>query len=147
MILTRERKLRAGEHQDSDSFDSSHVGSRSKFFQRIRLRVILCIMSLFAVVCFSVIFALASGYQRQIQAAKPAIQVDFADPAIIRFGKSWLSFASGANGVNVQAAESTDDGKTWRAKLGLDILPNLPGWVHKADSRVWAPSLVMIVSV
>jgi hypothetical protein len=92
-------------------------------------------------------WGMASAVSLAKRSVKPAIGDDFADPAILMVDGIWFAYATGANGVNVQLAASADEGKTWTRYRKVDGLPNLPGWVDRGAPFVWAPQVVMIVSL
>ena len=65
---------------------------------------------------------------------------DFADPFILRDGSSYVAFATGAHGKNVQIARSTDL-NAWTALP--DALPALPSWAARdSQGLTWAPSVL-----
>jgi hypothetical protein len=88
-----------------------------------------------------------SAVFRRSPAAVPVIGIDFADPAVIQVQDSWFAYATGANGVNVQLASSSDGGRTWNVFKQYDALPQLPDWVDHGAPWVWAPDVVMIVRI
>lgn len=71
----------------------------------------------------------------------PVISSDFADPSILRVGKSYYAYATNGHGVNIQAAQSSD-------LVHWDILPEampaLPTWAKLGGSFVWAPEVIQI---
>jgi hypothetical protein len=93
------------------------------------------------------IFGISSAAALAKRSARPAIAEDFADPAILKVEDSWFAYGTGANGVNVQLATSTNDGQSWTRYGGVDAMPNVPGWVDRGGPWVWAPQVVMIVRI
>jgi beta-xylosidase len=65
--------------------------------------------------------------------------VDFADPFVLRDGKTYYAFATAARGAHVQVARSFDL-TTWTALP--DALPELPKWAGRQASLTWAPSVL-----
>lgn len=66
-----------------------------------------------------------------------AIDQDFPDPDVSRFGDTYYAYATNTAAVNVQVATSADL-KTW-AVSDSDALPGLPDWA--IPGRTWAPDV------
>jgi beta-xylosidase len=64
---------------------------------------------------------------------------DFADPFVLRAGRSYYAFATGANGQHLQAAWSRDL-TDWRPLP--DPLPRLASWAKDVGGLTWAPSVL-----
>ncbi|KAK8154008.1 glycosyl hydrolase [Phyllosticta citrichinensis] len=72
--------------------------------------------------------------------ATRAIEQDFPDPSIIKFGDSWYAFATtNGKGINVQLAVSPDF-STWSVVQGYDALPQTGNWSDPGPV-VWAPDI------
>ena len=71
----------------------------------------------------------------------PVLDRDFPDPDALRAGGMWYAYATNANGINIQAASSTDL-VTWRF-LG-NALPRTPRWADKAFGYSWAPEVAAL---
>ncbi|TID15233.1 putative glycoside hydrolase family 43 [Venturia nashicola] len=74
--------------------------------------------------------------------AVASIGADFPDPSIIQVGDSWYSFATNANGVNIQLSSTQNVQGSWSRWAGYDALPTLPAWVSTTRPEVWAPDVV-----
>ncbi len=64
---------------------------------------------------------------------------DFADPFVMRDGDAFYAFATGARGVHLQAARSSDL-SSW-TPLG-DALPRPASWASADPEFTWAPSVL-----
>lgn len=73
-------------------------------------------------------------------AAVPAFSADFPDPSLLEDNGKWYAFATEDGSTHVQLATSSDF-RTWQYHSGVDVLPQLPPWVNRTDSRVWAPKV------
>ncbi|VUC36756.1 unnamed protein product [Clonostachys rosea] len=69
----------------------------------------------------------------------PALGVDFPDPAIIWGDGSWKAYATSSNNKRIPIATSSD-AKSWTL-TSTDALPNLPSWIDKSDTGLWAPDV------
>ena len=67
----------------------------------------------------------------------PVIESDFADPDIIRVGKTYYAYSTNTGGVNVPVFSSADLVK-WNALK--DALPVLPSWA--SGGNTWAPAVM-----
>jgi beta-xylosidase len=84
--------------------------------------------------------ALVSGSTSPVNsAATSPLNVDFADPFVLRDGDTYYAFATGAMGRNVQVARSRDL-TTWA--MLPDALPELPAWAARVPGLTWAPSVL-----
>lgn len=66
-----------------------------------------------------------------------ALAREFADPAILRDGTSYVAYSTESGGLNIPTITSTDL-RTWSAPV--DALPTRPGWGRSGP--VWAPSVL-----
>ena len=73
----------------------------------------------------------------------PVLVNDFADPFVFMVNATFYSYATNANGKNVQVATSSDM-INW--SLGGDALPALPKWAKLGGSLVWAPDVKQVGS-
>lgn len=91
---------------------------------------------------FTSALAILSG-----QASASVVKVldtSFPDPSVVYTGSDYYAFATGANGVYVQAAHSTDF-TTWEYLSGYDPLAiPLPSWVQ-SPAELWAPDVLKLV--
>src|SRR4051794_19666177 len=65
------------------------------------------------------------------------LDIDFADPFVLREGDRYYAFATGARGQNIQVARSRNLAD-WT--MLPDALPNLPDWAASVRGLTWAPS-------
>ncbi|KAK5088435.1 hypothetical protein LTR05_002653 [Lithohypha guttulata] len=71
--------------------------------------------------------------------AKPALAVNFPDPALVSVDGVWLAFATAGNGRNVQVAASASFSEhSWRLLEDVDVLPDPGPWAAN-DRNIWAP--------
>ncbi|MBN2046994.1 MAG: family 43 glycosylhydrolase [Anaerolineaceae bacterium] len=68
----------------------------------------------------------------------PVLDQDFPDPDVLRVGDIYYAYATNTNGINIQAAKSTDL-VHWDV-LG-DMLPKLPDWAVQDFGWAWAPEV------
>ena len=69
----------------------------------------------------------------------PVLDLDFADPDLLKVGDTWYAYATNSANDNIRVASSTDLVE-W--VLGADALPDMPAW-----SRVgltWAPEVTTL---
>lgn len=78
--------------------------------------------------------------------AKPALAVNFPDPALVSVDGMWLAFATAGNGRNVQVAASASFSEhSWRLLEDVDVLPDPGPWAAN-DRNIWAPHVYGLVS-
>lgn len=70
--------------------------------------------------------------------SNPVLDQDFPDPDILDAGEEYYAYATNAEGINIQAARSTDL-VHWDA-LG-EALPDLPDWAVQSFGWAWAPEV------
>jgi arabinan endo-1,5-alpha-L-arabinosidase len=68
----------------------------------------------------------------------PVLDQDFPDPDVFTEGDVYYAYATNANGINIQAARSTDL-VNWEV-LG-EVLPELPDWAVQKFGWAWAPEV------
>jgi arabinan endo-1,5-alpha-L-arabinosidase len=103
---------------------------------------LVLVMAVIATVGLS---ACSSGASVGSRAASPsedsvapfAIDQDFPDPDVSRFGDTYYAYATNTAAVNVQIATSSDL-KKWTVS-DVDALPTLPAWA--LPGRTWAPDV------
>jgi beta-xylosidase len=87
----------------------------------------------------------ASAPHREAGASVPrgeavsSVPRDFADPFVLRDGKTFYAFATGAMGAHLQAASSRDLA-SWTV-LG-EALPKVASWAVDSPELTWAPSVL-----
>lgn len=64
---------------------------------------------------------------------------DFPDPFVLRDGDSYVAFATGARGRNIQVARSRDL-RSWSPIA--EALPQLPAWAAREKGFTWAPAVL-----
>ena len=70
----------------------------------------------------------------------PVLDLDFADPDVVRVGRVFHAYATNAHGRNIQHATSTDL-VHWTADTA-DVLPEVGAWVTlDPPGHVWAPEV------
>ena len=68
----------------------------------------------------------------------PVLNQDFPDPDGLQVEDTYYAYATNSDGVNIQAAQSTDL-VTW--ELVGDALPSLPDWAVQDFGWAWAPDV------
>lgn len=68
----------------------------------------------------------------------PVLDQDFPDPDVLDDGEVYYAYATNANDINIQAAQSTDL-VHWEV-LG-EALPELPDWAVQKFGWAWAPEV------
>jgi arabinan endo-1,5-alpha-L-arabinosidase len=68
----------------------------------------------------------------------PVLDQDFPDPDLLKVGNDYYVYATNAEGINIQAAKSTDL-VHWEV-LG-EVLPELPDWAVQSFGWAWAPEV------
>lgn len=71
--------------------------------------------------------------------SNPVMESDFADPELLRVGKTYYAYSTNAGGVDVPVS-SSGDLVNWQA-LG-NALPVLPKWA--SGGNTWAPSVMAV---
>jgi len=77
--------------------------------------------------------------QARPQPGRLVLDGDFADPFVLRAGRGYYAFASGARGTHLQVAKSPDLTNWTRSD---DPLPRLPGWAARTEGLTWAPAVL-----
>lgn len=68
----------------------------------------------------------------------PVMDSDFPDPDVLLAGDTYYAYATNGNGLNIQAARSTDLVNWTRLP---DALPSRPAWAVGSFGWVWAPEV------
>ncbi len=68
----------------------------------------------------------------------PVLPRDFPDPDVLQVGQTYYAYATNSEGINIQAARSTD---LVHWDLLPDALPQLPAWAAQEFGWTWAPDV------
>ncbi|MEV5238048.1 glycoside hydrolase family 43 protein [Streptomyces cinnamoneus] len=83
--------------------------------------------------------AAASGVAARGPVQGPVLDREFADPDVVKVGRTYHAYATHDDSRNVQHATSAD--LTHWTVVGADALPVLGAWASPDRNRVWAPEV------
>ncbi|KAL4071639.1 glycoside hydrolase family 43 protein [Scleroderma yunnanense] len=70
----------------------------------------------------------------------PVISSNFPDPAILVTSQGTFAYATNSGNINIQIAQSLDNGASWSLLNGVDALPDVGPWA--TVNSTWAPDVI-----